>query len=243
MGSSFAVFDLYLNVSEEIHKEFAALMRQLFDAKLDKMKDTLVITKESLDFIQGLLESENLRRVADEHDEHPGEDRATAEQCDIGDVVEVTGNVNFKGETGEITRFGKDKKFVVVKLHDGGEHSFHSSDVSASNTDFEDGKEVEHKKFYVVFYAKDEERSWIGLVSKEAGGKWHEKKHVGKPDYRWGHAYMSYLTPDDIVNDLRRYTSRSVDIEGPFYKDGEARDYVEQNWGTLTEAKTTGVAE
>ena len=48
MGSSFAVFDLYLNVSEAIHKEFAALMRQLFDAKIDKLKDELVIVKEAV---------------------------------------------------------------------------------------------------------------------------------------------------------------------------------------------------
>lgn len=49
MGSSFAVFDLYLNVSEKIHEEFAALMRQLFDAKIDKMKDELAIVKEAQD--------------------------------------------------------------------------------------------------------------------------------------------------------------------------------------------------
>jgi len=48
MGSSFGVFDLYLNVSEEIHKEFAALMRKLFDAKLDKMKDDLLLPKAAI---------------------------------------------------------------------------------------------------------------------------------------------------------------------------------------------------
>jgi hypothetical protein len=50
------VFDLYLNVSEAIHKEFAALMRQLFDAKIDKMKDELVIVKEDA-ALQGLGKS------------------------------------------------------------------------------------------------------------------------------------------------------------------------------------------
>ena len=46
LASSFNVFDLYLNVGEAIHEEFAALMRKLFDAKLEKIKEKLVIVKE-----------------------------------------------------------------------------------------------------------------------------------------------------------------------------------------------------
>lgn len=205
----------------------------------DGLTDRKKQIAESLGFIRGLQESENLRKVADEHSEDPGEDRATAEQCDIGDVVEITGKVNFQGETGEITRFGKDKKFVVVKLHDGGEHSFHSSDVSASNTDFEGDKQEDPKKFYVAFYNKDEERSWLGIVSREAGGKWHEKKHVGRPDGKWGKDHDKFLTPDDIMSEIKQHYPRNVDVEGPFFKDTEARDYIDQHWGALSEAKTS----
>ncbi len=49
LPTSFGVFDLYLNVSPDIHEEFAALMRKLFDAKIDKIKDKLNIVKEDKD--------------------------------------------------------------------------------------------------------------------------------------------------------------------------------------------------
>lgn len=46
LPSSFGVFDLFLNVSEEIHEEYAALMRKLFDAKIAKIAEKLNIVKE-----------------------------------------------------------------------------------------------------------------------------------------------------------------------------------------------------
>ena len=165
--------------------------------------------------------------------------RRNAEHLEVGDPVEITGDVSFKGETGEITHFGKDKRFVVVKLHNGGEHSFHSSDVSEVERDFdeEEGEDNEdHNKFYVAFYDSDEERSWIGLVSKEHGGKWHEKTFKGKPEYRWGQTYMSYLSPEDIMRWIHKDYGRSVEIEGPFYDPEEAMDHVKQNWGKLEES-------
>lgn len=61
LPSSFGVFDLFLNVAEEIHVEYAALMRKLFDAKIDKIKDKLVIVKEDqLDESAG----DDLKRLA-----------------------------------------------------------------------------------------------------------------------------------------------------------------------------------
>jgi hypothetical protein len=54
----------------------------------------------------------------------------TAEQLEQGDPVVITGNVNFSGATGYISSHGRDKKFVVVDLHNHGPHSFNSSDVT-----------------------------------------------------------------------------------------------------------------
>lgn len=45
LPSSFGVFDLFLNVSGDIHDEFAALMRKLFDAKIAKIADKLELPK------------------------------------------------------------------------------------------------------------------------------------------------------------------------------------------------------
>lgn len=55
------------------------------------------------------------------------------EGLNIGDPVIITGDVQYKGKTGDIADFGKDKKFIVVNLYNYGKHSFHSSDVSFNN--------------------------------------------------------------------------------------------------------------
>jgi hypothetical protein len=170
----------------------------------------------------------------------------TADQLEVGDLVKITGDVQFHGEPGSIERFGQDKKFVVVKLDNGGSHSFHSSDVTAAenanggNEDETPTDTAEADKFYVAFYDSDEERSWIGLVTKEGGGKWHEKAYKGKPEYRWGQTYMSYLTPNDIMQWIHKDYGRGVEIEGPFMDAQEAEEHVTHNWGTLEEAALLG---
>jgi len=73
MGSSFAVFDLYLNVSEAIHKEFAALMRQLFDAKIDKMKDELMIIKEARSVPGWFADGAQVKLMPEYADKDPNE--------------------------------------------------------------------------------------------------------------------------------------------------------------------------
>jgi hypothetical protein len=118
MGSSFNVFDLYLNVSEEIHIEFAALMRKLFDAKIDKMKSQLEIVKEDSN-LQSLGKSLKGGKVAtaDEEPEAetdvntPPDQQEPAEEkpeFKIGDIVKP-----LKGPH-------KDEPHDVVKVFDDG---------------------------------------------------------------------------------------------------------------------------
>lgn len=46
--TSFQVADLYLNVGEDIHEEFAALFQKLFDQKIKKIAEKLKLTEETL---------------------------------------------------------------------------------------------------------------------------------------------------------------------------------------------------
>ena len=69
----------------------------------------------------------------------------SAEGLAIGDPVIITGNVQFKGTTGDIVDFGRDKRFVVVNLYNHGKHSFHSSDVSYN--DYADSDEEEARMY------------------------------------------------------------------------------------------------
>ncbi len=79
-----------------------------------------------------------------------------AEQLNIGDDVIVTGNVEFKGKTGVIDDFGKDKRFVVVNLYNHGKHSFHSSDISIN--DYAGSSEEESRMSEA--YQNDESNLW-----------------------------------------------------------------------------------
>ena len=181
-----------------------------------------------------VLAKETTTPVVESH-RSESQDPRTADKLEVGDTVEIAnGDTKFDGDTGEIERFGQDKKFVVVKLFKGGSHSFHSSDVIAYESDDEEEKEAE--TFYVAFYDEDEHRSWIGEVSKENGGKWHESSYKGKPDSRWGMSYMSYLSPQDVMSWIYKDYGRGMDIEGPFMEPEEAEEHVKHNWGGLKES-------
>jgi hypothetical protein len=191
---------------------------------------------------QQLTETEHLSKLATTIG---GKDEKTADQLEVGDMVEIAnGNTKYDGAVGEIERFGQDKKFVVVKLYGGkGSHSFHSSDVLSAKDDSdqedEDDEDTNEDTFYVAFYEEDEERSWIGIVTRAGGGKWHEKSFKGKPDYRWGQSYMSYLTPSDVMSWIYKDYSRGVEIEGPFFDGKEAIEHVKHNWGKIEEGLST----
>ncbi len=84
--------------------------------------------------IKALLES--LDRIAED-----------SVNYNIGDPVIITGEVRFKGKTGDVVSFGQDKKFVVVDLYNYGRHSFHTSDVSY-NDYVEDDEDEEYSSLY-----------------------------------------------------------------------------------------------
>jgi len=69
----------------------------------------------------------------------------SAEGLNIGDPVIITGNVEFRGATGDIVDFGSGNRFVVVNLYNHGKHSFHSSDVSYN--EYADSDEEEARMY------------------------------------------------------------------------------------------------
>jgi hypothetical protein len=95
--------------------DLQAKRKALQDLSMNKDVDQKAVQQRKLD-----LEKEAKRRGLAEN----------AERLNVGDPVEITGNVEFNGATGEIAGFGQDNRFVVVNLYNHGKHSFHSSDVS-----------------------------------------------------------------------------------------------------------------
>jgi hypothetical protein len=63
----------------------------------------------------------------------------------IGDPVEITGDVQFRGSTGDVIGFDQNKSFVIVDLYNHGPRSFHSSDVSYN--DYADSSREEEEQY------------------------------------------------------------------------------------------------
>lgn len=232
-----------VDINKRLIKSGGVIRRSNGALRVDTDSDAILSQVNRSMKIKNLVEASALHDIKiDDTETSKNDTIRDASQLEIGDEVVISGNVSYKGKNGTISRFGVDKKFVVVKMNStGSEHSFHSSDVSEVEHEEEEEEEIEehgdtHDKFFVAFYEEDEERSWIGLVTKEGGGKWHEKQFKGKPDYRWGQTYMSYLSPDDIMTWIHKDYRRVTEIEGPFYDSKEAEQYVKSNWGTLSES-------
>ena len=90
----------------------------------------------------------------------------------------------------------------------------------------EEGREDEATEFY-VYIGSEDAGQWIGSVVKD-GGKWREMGGEGTKPHNWGTAYMSYLTPDEVMQWIRQDYRRGYTVEGPFYSDAEVYDYAEQ---------------
>lgn len=148
---------------------------------------------------------------------------------------------NLSGLEAEVTGFTNSNK-VIIKLEASGrsmtvgEEDLSPVDASHEEDEYEDEYEddddhADQEEFYVAMYDERGERSWIGLVTKRNGTKWHEKPFKGQPDYRWGSSYMSYLEPEQVMQWIRKDYSRGYDIAGPFNTAEEAQEFVTNHFG------------
>jgi hypothetical protein len=67
----------------------------------------------------------------------------SSQELNVGDDVIITGPVEGQGETGVVTELGRDGRFVVVQLYNGGKHSFNASDVEFNDYAGSDEEEAE----------------------------------------------------------------------------------------------------
>ena len=83
--------------------------------------------------------------------------RLDEEELQIGDPVIITGEVQFKGSTGDVDSFGTGKRFVVVNLYNYGKHSFHTSDVSYNDYNHPDEESTHDFDMDESMYSYDKE--------------------------------------------------------------------------------------
>jgi hypothetical protein len=82
---------------------------------------------------------------------------------------------------------------------------------------------------FFVCIGDEEDGGFVGMLTKE-GGRWREVTISGTPPYKWGTGYMSYLTPDDIMQHIRN-DFRHSDVAGPFSDEQDAIEYASRQYG------------
>lgn len=158
----------------------------------------------------------------------------------IGDVVYVSGNVRYKDAVGEVVDLSRNADFVVVKLYgvDGGNRSFHASDLTVETEEQAEKREEQEEEeieIYFSFYNEEDHKGWVGKIRKsEVDGytKWREVRLKGEDaDKDWGNStYMSYLSPGDLMTWVEKDYGRHYDVRGPFESRDEAREYMKKKF-------------
>lgn len=96
-----------------------------------------------------------------------------------------------------------------------------------------DGDPANVDTFWVAGWNEEEDKSWVGKVSK-TDGKWVESTTSGAAPDNWGgKRYMSYLTPSDVMGWLSKDYN---EVDGPFFDEDEAIEHAEHRYGPLSEA-------
>jgi hypothetical protein len=96
------------------------------------------------------------------------------------------------------------------------------------NGDLGDDDGVADGGFFVVI-ASEDDGAFVGMVTKD-GGRWRESAVAGDAPGNWGGNYMSYLTPDDVMQHIRNDYRRSQ-VKGPFYAEDQAMEYAQRHFG------------
>jgi hypothetical protein len=107
----------------------------------------------------------------------------------------------------------------------------------AENFDDEDydDEESADEGFFVAIGSEDE-GAFVGMINKD-GGKWRETAISGNAPYNWGSTYMSYLTPDDVMQHIRNDYGRHAQVKGPFASEESAMQYAQSHFDLGSDVK------
>ena len=95
--------------------------------------------------------------------------------------------------------------------------------------EYEAGDEEQQDQGFFVAIGSEDEGGFVGMVYKD-GGKWRESAVSGNAPYNWGGSYMSYLTPDDVMQHIRNDYGRHSQVKGPFSTEEAAMQYAQNHF-------------
>ena len=93
----------------------------------------------------------------------------------------------------------------------------------------DDDEETTDEGFFVCIGSEDDD-GFVGMLTKE-DNRWREVALRGTAPHNWGGSYMSYLTPNDVMQHIRNDYSRGHDVKGPFFDEQKAMEYAYNQYG------------
>lgn len=105
----------------------------------------------------------------------------------------------------------------------------------------EEYNDDEDEGFFVAI-GSEEDGGFVGMICKD-GGKWRESSITGTAPHNWGGGYMSYLTPEEVMDWIKKDYHRGYDVAGPFYSEGEAREHAQIYYGNGLDEGMEGFAK
>jgi hypothetical protein len=92
-------------------------------------RDLIAKKKQDLDLKKKELKDLELQSKKEEVEEAIPMTLEEGPKLEAGDPVEIVGNVEYSGATGEIVDFGQRSNFIIVNLYNHGTHSFNAANV------------------------------------------------------------------------------------------------------------------
>jgi len=143
----------------------------------------------------------------------------SSQELNVGDDVIITGPVEGQGETGVVTELGRDGRFVVVQLYNGGKHSFNASDVEFNDYAGSDAEEAEmydrdpDARKWAHDLDEDNDNTYMGTVKNKQSGL-EFKVYAAHPANREGErvSNLIYLVDPKTGKKVHKFTS-SKEIE------------------------------
>jgi hypothetical protein len=111
-----------------------------------------------------------------------------------GDPVIITGNVQFRGKTGDVREIGRNGDFIVVDLYNYGPQSFHVSDISFN--DYANSDDEQERNQGV---AEGSEQRWRVTVGNKSGTLSHVKTFTGTKEQAIKQAVTRFATSKNPV--------------------------------------------
>jgi hypothetical protein len=122
-----------------------------------------------------------------------------------------------------------EKRSLYIESINEGDEDFLDSEY---DMDDDDNEQSEVNEFWVAIipeYPSEDSQPFVGkVIAGDRGWEETTRGSTGTPPHKWGGKYMSYLSPEEVVNWIEKDYRGDI-VNGPYYSEQEALDFLDSN--------------